>query len=216
MPTTIEALVIFSVFAIPAYVAIRLYKLRNPVHYYREKQSSIEQAALYVFLGVLVNILTTLFLSSLAILTWLVFSTRFATNVSINPLVEYVAIIVLFIAVYLGTGFVFSLLIGEFFASVMPPDLPLWVEEVTRIKVTETDREITWLLVHLKNGDRCLGLVSEHKWVGDKDNSVELIMEKAWYQPADSDEKEKEKAGRILLRSDDILWLSPHSTEALN
>ncbi|MBC8492228.1 MAG: hypothetical protein H8D43_00475 [Chloroflexi bacterium] len=77
------------------------------------------------------------------------------------------------------------------------------------MRQARVDAGVTWVLVHLKNGDRCLGLVSEARWIGDEDNTMELTLEKAFYQPSHSEKKER--VGRVLLRSDDILWLSPYS-----
>ena len=218
MPATFQALLIFFFFSIPAYLAVTSYKVRNPVRYYREKQSIIEQATLYIFLGTVVNILI---ISYFWLLGWLVIIIRnllFARAISIPYVLGnsvgglFVATFLLIIA-YFVSGAIFSFLINkvnilEYF---LQSEDPLWIKELNQLKAIQTTPEarIPWILVHLKNGDRCLGFVSEFRWIGDQDNKMELTLEKAFYQLANK--ADKEDVGRILLRSDDILWLSPYS-----
>jgi sensor histidine kinase YesM len=216
MPTTLEATIILLIFAIPAYLTLAVYRARYPVHYYREKQSPIEQAVSYVFLGAVVNILILFTLGLLWLLAALLRSllpVRLlqALAISGTSLGELILVAFLLAVIYFTTVIVFSFIIGNVIVRLIPREVPLWIEELKRLKAIQAkvDTGIAWILVHLKNGDRCLGLVSEFRWIGDEGNTMELTLEKAYYQLVDN--KEKENVGRVLLRSDDILWLSPYS-----
>jgi len=216
MPTTLEALILLFIFSVPAYLTITVYRARNPVHYYREKQSPIEQAALYIFLGTVVNILTISYIGLLwggAILIRTLLPARAVSflNILSNFFSGLFTVTFLFIIAYFATGAALSFLIGNILVHFLPIEAPLWITELKTLKVIQAKAVVgvTWVLVHLKNGDRCLGLVSKARWIGDENNTMELTLEKAFYQLADSEKKER--VGRILLRSDDILWLSPYS-----
>ena len=216
MPTTLEAFALVFVLAVPAYTAMKVYKRRNPVHYYRDQQTPIEQVALYVFLGTVVNILAVLFLwwwSRLSILTYALLPSRVQAtigNLSHSISAGFTATFLAVIA-YFVTGFVASAVIGHALAYFLPNEPPLWFTELTRLRVPldKAGRNVTWLFAQLKNGDRCLGLVSEVRWIGDKENTIELTIEKTYYQLAGREEKEN--VSRVFLRSDDILWLGPYS-----
>jgi hypothetical protein len=215
VPTTLEALFVVFIFSVPAYITIIVYKARYPVQYYREKQSPIEQAALYIFLGTAVNILTIYFLGLLwlcAILVRELLSARtvLTINAQSNSVGGLLTIIFLLTIAYLAVSVVFSFLVGNILGRLLPSKEPLWVSELNKLKVRQAkaDADITWVLVQLKNGDRCLGLVSEFRWIGDKDNTMELVLEKTFYQLANSEKREP--AGRALLRSNDILCLSAY------
>lgn len=208
MPTTFEALLTLFFFSVPAYLAIAVYKKHNPIHYYRTKQSPLAEAFLYAFLGGLVIVLTISFLVLLWLLATLIrnwLPTGATLILADNSVDDLLVIAIPLIFAYYATGATFSFLVGRTIPYVLlPEEPPLWVRELFMVSA-----DALWLLVHLKGGDRCLGLVSRVRWLGDKDCTMELTLEKAFYQLADS--KEKEPIGRVLLRSDDILWLSPYS-----
>jgi len=220
MPTTLEALIILALFSIPAYLAVAVYRTRNPVSYYQEKQSPIEQAALYIFLGTLVNILAAQFMC----LLWLLAAVL--RNLIPTKLIHTVGATggstggqafaaFLFTVAYLGISAIFSFLVGNILGRLVPIEEPLWFTELNKLKVmqirTDTAHGTKWVLIQLKNGDRLLGLLSEFRWIGDKDNTMELIIEKTYYQLAHS--ASKHPAGRVVLRSIDILWLGAYSNQ---
>jgi hypothetical protein len=216
MPTSLEALFLLFIFSVPAYLTLAVYKTRYPVHYYRENPSPIELAAFYVFLGTVVNIFATFTLGLLwllAIFLRNLFPAKLLQTLAIsgNSPGELVFTAFLLIVIYFTTSIAFSLIIGNVIVRLLPSKDPLWIEELKRLKAIQAKAgtRVAWILVHLKGGDRCLGLVSEFGWVGGEENVVELILERAFYQLANS--KEKENIGRVLLRSDDILWLSRYS-----
>jgi len=215
MPTTLEAFILLFLFSVPAYVTIIVYKARYPVQYYQEKQSPIEQAALFVFLGTIVNTLTVycvwlLWLCAAFVRNLLPARAVSALNTLGNSVGGLITTIFLFFIGYFAISIYFSLLVGNTLGRLIPSKEPLWITELSNLKVRQAKAgaDITWVLVHLKNGDRCLGLVSEFRWIGDRDNTMELVLEKTYYQLADSEKKEL--AGRALLRSNDILCLSAY------
>jgi len=218
MPTTIEALILLFIFSVPAYLAIAVYKAHYPAQYYREKQTATEQAALYIFLGTSVNILSVYFMWLLwlcALLVRNLFPARtvLALDTLGRSLGEMLAVILLLLITYFAVSISFSFLVGKVLGRLMPSKEPLWVTELNTLKLRQAraGADVTWVLVQLKNGDRCLGLVSDYRWIGDKGNTMELVLEKAFYQPAHSEKREP--AGRVLLRSNDILCLSTYSGE---
>lgn len=87
------------------------------------------------------------------------------------------------------------------------------IEPLTRLKVQQAKvgAGAAWVLIQLRNGDRCLGLAREFRWIGGANSTIEMTLEKTVYQVADSEKREH--VGRVLLRSDDILWFSPYRTE---
>lgn len=222
MPTTLEALILLFVFAVPAYLTITVYKAHNPIHYYREKQSPIEQAALYIFLGTVVNIFTIylfwlLWLFAILVQNLLPGGAVLALDIPGNS-IGVLSIVFLLIIAYFAIGVCFSFLVGKTLGALLPAEEPLWITELNKcqVKQPKADMGVTWVLMHLKNGDRCLGLVRSYKWTGDKENAIELLMVNTVYQLAHSGEKEP--PARVLLRSNDILCLSayPDQTEGGN
>lgn len=212
MPTTLEALVILFTFSVPAYLTVGVYKANNPVRYYREKQSPIEQAALYLFLGTVVNIVTvfTLWLLIVAFANLFPKTSSPLSNIPGDPVGELFTGAFLLIVAYLATGTVISLLVGKVVAYLLPEEPPLWWKQLGMLRAIQARTGFApWILACLKNGDRCLGLLGEARWIGDEDNTMELTLEKSIYELTDSGKREK--VGRVLLRTEDILWLSPYS-----
>jgi len=211
MPETFEALAILLVLSVPAYITIAVYKSRNPVQYSRRKQSAIEQTTLYVFLGTVVNLVTLLFLGLLTVVVTSFLPPAAPTIPSIagNKAEEMLVVIFLLLLVYLVPSVVFSFIIGSVISQLLPEEPPLWWKELGALGARQATTGIPpWVLANLKNGDRCLGLVGEVRWIGDENNTMELTLEKTIYEIAGT--KDRMKIGRILLRSEDILWLSPH------
>jgi hypothetical protein len=204
MPETFESLVIFLVFAVPAYLAIIIYRRRYPLHYHWAKQSPLAEVTLYAFLGSMVIILTVFFLWLLWSLTVLLRNALLprvipTLNVAADSAEGLFIIAFLLIIAYYAPGVLFSLFVGSTVPRVLREDLPpAWVGLMEPALAGE------WLLVHLKNGDQFLGLISQVRWIGDQDCKMELTLEKAFRQAAGS--QEREEVGRVRLRSDDILW----------
>lgn len=212
MPTTLEALAILLTFSVPAYLTIAVYRARNPVRYYREKQSPIEQAALYLFLGTVVNIVTvfTLWLLVVAFANLFPMTSSPLSDISGDPAGELFMGAFLLLVAYLATGTVISLLVGNVIAYFLREEPPLWWKELGMLGARRVRTGLApWVLAHLKNGDRCLGLLGEVRWIGDEDNTMELTLEKSFYELTGS--RKRERVGRVLLRTEDILWLSPYS-----
>lgn len=216
MPATLDALVIVFTLSVPSYLAILFFRARNPVHYYRETQSTVEQISLYVFLGTSVNILVLfsiglLFPLALLIRNILPSGIFRLLDISFDSPGGFFVFTGLLTIAYFAAGIGFSYLLGDILGRFLPYEAPLWMSELNKLKIIQAarDKEVKWLLVHLKNGDRFLGLVREVRWIGDQDNAMELTLDKAFHRLVDS--SQGEKVGRVLLRSEDILWLSHYS-----
>lgn len=212
MPETLEALIVFLILSVPAYLTITCYKKRNLIRYYRDKHAPIEQIAFYFFVGTVVNLLTIFYLGLLWGVTILIrnFSTMtvLSLNLSTDSVEGLFAITFLLLIVYFVTAVVWSFVIGDCFAQILPYEEPLLASELHTLKIRQlredADGSLVWM--QLKNGDRCLGFIREYRWIGDEDNAMELIFEKTYYQLAHSEKREG--IGRAILRSNDILCFS--------
>ncbi len=215
MPASFEALFILFFFAAPTYFAVQIYKTRNPVRYYKETQSPIEQAALYVSVSAIINFLIFLlivFLWKLSIFFQLsnIFPLN-STTLGFSTSYNIIGILIFFFPIYLILAGLFSSLLADLVNNIFPVDIPVWIDEINKLKARQTSYPnlVTFVIVHLQNGDECLGLIKEAKWVGDKENQIELVLSNAVYKSFDNNSRVI-SIGRILLRSKDILWLSPY------
>jgi hypothetical protein len=215
MPETLEAFFVFFIFSVPAYISIAVYKTRNPVRYYREKHSPVEQVALFFSLGIVVNIVTLLYIGLLwwaanCLQSFLPGHGALFPSILYSPIGSLFFCAFLLLIVYVVTSVAFSFVIGDSLGKLLPDETPLWVDELNKLKLRQTsaDAQDAWVLAHLRNGDRFLGFAKEYRWIGDENNTMEITLEKAFFQLANSEKREK--VGRVLLRSDDVLWLSPY------
>jgi hypothetical protein len=87
-----------------------------------------------------------------------------------------------------------------------PDSIPLWhrmlVEEPGKLVISPV-----WLTVRLRNGEEYTGALSSCIWIGDRENTIEIALEKVVYTKPGARKIELPER-RLLLKSSDILWLA--------
>ena len=231
----LQGLVLLLLFIAPGFVYARS-RLQVRPRYYKE-ESIFEQLVTTITASTIIHI----FLFPLAGLVLMGFCYRFGYSLALKDLLQpwsartvpNLVLNGLGVATYFGCSLALAWYGGVWTARrfTRPDSIPLWhrmlVEEPEKFAISPV-----WLTVRLHNEEEYTGALSSFVWVGDKENTIEIALEKVVYTKleADKEESRPKKAGtstqkialpdrRLLLRSSDILWLarideSPKPTES--
>jgi len=220
----LQGLVLLLLFIAPGFVYSRS-RLHIRPRYYKE-ESVFEQIVTTITASTIIHI----FLFPLAGLVLMGFCHRFGYSLALKDLLQpwsartvpNLVLNGLGVATYFGCSLALAWYGGLLAASrfTRPDSIPLWhrmlVEEPEEFEISPV-----WLTVRLRNGEEYTGALSSCVWVGDKENTIEIALEKVVYTRPEvgGDRSRPKKAGtstqkvelpnrRLLLRSSDILWLA--------
>jgi len=224
-------------FIAPGFVYSRAYWTARP-RYYKE-QSPFDQVVTTVTASALINIALLSAMAAAVLVYQGVAAARGLpfelppANTILKPPLDYpsttLAGLTLLAALYLTSSLLIARYAGRYLGLRSLESLLLWY----RVLVEEKTTDPVWLTARLQNGEEYTGALRHIVWVGDKDNTVELGLEKIAYRRHTAADKEKEKAEErkqeqaeivekeqeqseilvlpdrlLVLRSKDILWLS--------
>lgn len=211
MPDTLEAAVILLILAVPGYLALQRYNSLFPVSYYRNAPTTLGEIGLYVSLSVLVNVLVVvIFIVALVILVASqVVPDPTATEIpnEFNNLGDIFRIVVTAL-IYLIIAYPVVLLLTwrPVLEKFLPPELPLWWEELAYLGVRQQlEPNAYWVQAQFREGGKCLGAIKNVRWVGDQGNAIEFVLDHTFYWRADM--PRPEDVGRMLFNTKDIIWL---------
>lgn len=220
----LQGLVILLLFIAPGFVYSRS-RLHVRPRYYKE-ESIFEQLVTTITASTIIHI----FLFPLAGLVLMGFCYRFGYSLALKDLLQpwsartvpNLVLNGLGVAIYLGCSLTLAWYGGVSAARrfTRPDSIPLWhrmlVEEPEEFEISPV-----WLTVRLRNGEEYTGALSSCVWVGDRENTIEIALEKVVYTRSEAGKEgsRPKKAGtstqkvelpdrRLLLRSSDILWLA--------
>lgn len=223
----LEGLLLLLLFVAPGFLFLRTFSHTRGAPYsqyhYRQEQTLVDQIVLCVIASVIIHVtISFFFFVPVMFYIW-----RFKRSAPLRnlfpPLSSYLAahfvILVAFFTVYVVLTLVFAWMGGRFFGKRFPLPEPLWLKLLISEPVATGSVPIR-LTVRLRNGEEHTGYLSSLVWLGDKENTFELVLDRVIYSPADSgesavvDKAKRRKATielpnqRVLFRSQDILWLS--------
>jgi hypothetical protein len=220
----LQGLVLLLLFIAPGFIYSRS-RLHVQPRYYKE-ESIFEQLVTTITASTIIHI----FLFPLASLVLTGFCYRFGYSLALKDLLQpwsartvpNLVLNGLGVATYLGCSLALAWYGGVWAGKrfTRPDSIPLWhrmlVEEPEKFAISPV-----WLTVRLCNEEEYTGALSDFVWVGDKENTIEIALEKVVYTKPGTGEEESrpKKAGtstqkialpdrRLLLRSSDILWLA--------
>jgi hypothetical protein len=220
----LQGLVLLLLFIAPGFIYSRS-RLHVRPRYYKE-ESVFEQLVTTITASTIIHI----FLFPLASLVLTGFCYRFGYSLALKDLLQpwsartvpNLVLNGLGVATYLGCSLALAWYGGVWAGKrfTRPDSIPLWhrmlVEEPEKFAISPV-----WLTVRLRNEEEYTGALSDFVWVGDKENTIEIALEKVVYTTPEAGEKggRPKKAGtlmpkielpdrRLLLRSSDILWLA--------
>jgi hypothetical protein len=225
----LEGLILLLLFIAPGFLCFRSYSAVR-LRYYKE-ETIFEQLVTTITASAIIH--TLLFPVAglvVAVSRWLL-----GYSLDMQALLQPVSTLSIPDVVWYGLGllgyFACSLILawygGPYVARrfTQPESVPLW----QTVLVEEPKGQVgsVWLTVRLRNGEEYTGALSNFVWVGDEDNTIELGLEKVTYKPpkATSQAHPSGKGNpsaeldilgepielpnqRLLIRSQDILWLS--------
>ncbi|MFH1635687.1 MAG: DUF6338 family protein [Chloroflexota bacterium] len=206
MPSSIEALIIFILLAIPGLVMSTVLKARYPGFYYyhKQKQSPSEEIVTFVFFGLIIDIL--IITCFWPLLKWTPLSKHFLLLIS-NPIpnsideffIIFVNIALSMLITIILTIF-FSCLVSEILVRILPVTLRPKISDIYKLKILQQKhKKPNWLLVTLENGDRYLGLVSSMQLLENEFGEMELTLEHTYCERAGKDIREN--IGKVTLLS---------------
>lgn len=219
----LQGLVLLLLFIAPGFIYSRS-RLHVQPRYYKE-ESIFEQLVTTITASTIIHI----FLFPLASLVLTGFCYRFGYSLALKDLLQpwsartvpNLVLNGLGVATYLGCSLALAWYGGVWAGKrfTRPDSIPLWhrmlVEEPEKFAISPV-----WLTVRLRNEEEYTGALSDFVWVGDKENTIEIALEKVVYTKPEADKegsRPKESrtlqqielpGRRLLLRSSDILWLA--------
>ena len=220
----LQGLVVLLLFIAPGFVYSRS-RLHVRPRYYKE-ESVFEQLVTTITASTIIHI----FLFPLAALVLMGFCYWFGYSLALRDLLQSwsaravpnLVLNSLGVATYFACSLVLAWYGGVLAARrfTRPDSIPLWhrmlVEEPGELAISPV-----WLTVRLRNEEEYTGALSSFVWVGDRENTIEIALEKVVYtKPETEREGSRPKKARtstqkielperrLLLRSSDILWLA--------
>ena len=222
-----EGLLLLLLFIAPGFLFLRTFSHTRGAPYsryhYRQEQTLVDQIVLCVIASVIIHVTISLFVFvPIMFYVW-----RFKRSAPLRnlfpPLPSYLAahfvILVAVFTVYVVLTLVLAWMGGRFCGKRFPLPEPLWLKLLISEPLATGNVPIQ-LTVRLRNGEEYTGYLSSLVWLGDKENTFELVLDRVIYSLADSGEsavvdKAKRRRAtielpnqRVLFRSQDILWLS--------
>jgi hypothetical protein len=225
----LEGLILLLLFIAPGFLCFRSYSAVR-LRYYKE-ETIFEQLVTTITASTIIHTL----LFPVAGLVVVVSRWLLGYSLDMQAMLQPVSTLSIPDVVWYGLGllgyFACSLFLawygGPYVARrfTQPESVPLW----QTVFVEELKGQIgpVWLTVRLRNGEEYTGALSNFVWVGDKDNTIELGLEKVTYKPPKAtlqtrpsgkgkrsaelgipEEPIELPSQRVLFRSQDILWLS--------
>lgn len=206
----LQGLVLLLLFIAPGFVYTRS-RLHVRPRYYKE-ESIFEQLVTTITASTIIHI----FLFPLAGLVLMGFCYWFGYSLALKDLfqpwtartVPNLVLNGLGVATYFGFSLALAWYGGVLAARrfTRPDSIPLWhrmlVEEPGKFVISPV-----WLTVRLRNGEEYTGALSSCVWIGDKENTIEIALEKVVYTKPGARKIELPER-RLLLKSSDILWLA--------
>jgi hypothetical protein len=206
----LQGLVLLLLFIAPGFVYTRS-RLHVRPRYYKE-ESIFEQLVTTITASTIIHI----FLFPLAGLVLMGFCYRFGYSLALKDLfqpwtartVPNLVLNGLGVATYFGCSLALAWYGGRSAARrfTRPDSIPLWhrmlVEEPEKFAISPV-----WLTVRLRNGEEYTGALGSFVWIGDKENTIEIALEKVVYTKPGARKIELPER-RLLLKSSDILWLA--------
>jgi hypothetical protein len=230
MSINLQGVIFLLLFIAPGFLFSQSYLASRP-RYYRQPDV-FEQTVLSAVGSVLIHVCLTGILAGFALLYRLLSGHSPLTGeilASRNSLADYplhvLAGYTLAAAIYLLLSLLLARRLGLALGKIEPEQAPRWYvrllgqappgqvllwytalyEEPLRRGV-DSPRLVAWL----RNGERFEGDLATLRLAGGEGNTVELALNNASYTPASASatKQVKLKGQTVLLRSDDILWLS--------
>ena len=206
----LQGLVLLLLFIAPGFFYTRS-RLHVRPRYYKE-ESIFEQLVTTITASTIIHI----FLFPLAGLVLMGFCYRFGYSLALKDLfqpwtartVPNLVLNGLGVATYFGCTLSLAWYGGVLAARrfARPDSIPLWhrmlVEEPGKLVISPV-----WLTVRLRNGEEYTGALSSCVWIGDRENTIEIALEKVVYTKPGARKIELPER-RLLLKSSDILWLA--------
>ncbi len=214
---SVQGLVLFLFFLTPGFVYSRSYFTALPRYY---RQSSLLEEAAVAFAASLAIHAVLLAAMALALLvasgllqmrghasTFLSIKDT-AARLSEAPLPD-LSWPVLIVVTYLVVGIVAAHYAGLSIGRRSHASVPLWYVAL----VEEPHTVPVWVTAHLKTGQEYTGALSRIVWTGDKENTVEMGLEKAVLFERSSDPEGEDRVvpvedRMLLLSSSDVLWIA--------
>jgi len=232
-----QGLVLLLVFIAPGFVFARSYAAFYPSPRYYRGPDVFAQTVLSVVASTLIHALLVGALVVLVLVYSLIrdlsgVAPPFLRDFVSAPLqdfpLSYLAVDAVLVIVYLLISLVVAYRFGAFLGRLSTEEVPRWLRRISgRIP---PENILLWhtvlqkepiklgtfpsrLVVRLRNGEVFQGRLIRMQLCGDESNTIELVLENAFYSPAadttDGSSVLKVLQGhKVVLRSSDILWLS--------